>query len=200
MKDTTKQTQRLNPAFREDIRQAVEVMNRGGVILYPTDTIWGIGCDATNPEAVQRVYDIKCRQDSKALITLVDSEAKVEFYIPDVPNVAWELMEVADKPLTIIFDNARNLAPNLLAEDGSLGIRITREPFSKELCFRMRRAIVSTSANISGAPAPRCFSDISEEIKQAVDYICTSRQDERNNPPASGIIKLSASSEVTIIR
>ncbi len=200
MKEKSQQTPRLNPAFRDDIRQAVEVMNRGGVILYPTDTIWGIGCDATNPEAVQRVYDIKRRQDSKALITLVDSEAKVEFYIPDVPNVAWDLMEVADKPLTIIFDNARNLAPNLLAEDGSLGIRITREPFSKELCFRMRRAIVSTSANISGEPAPRNFSEISEEIKQAVDYICTSRQEERHNPPASGIIKLTASSEVTVIR
>lgn len=200
MKEKSQQTPYLNPAFRDDIRQAVEVMNRGGVILYPTDTIWGIGCDATNPEAVQRIYDIKRRQDSKALITLVDSEAKVEFYIPDVPNVAWDLMEVADKPLTIIFDNARNLAPNLLAEDGSLGIRITREPFSKELCFRMRRAIVSTSANISGEPAPRNFSEISEEIKQAVDYICTSRQEERHNPPASGIIKLTASSEITIIR
>lgn len=199
-REPQEKTPRLNPAYREDIRQAVEVMNKGGVILYPTDTIWGIGCDATNPEAVQRVYDIKRRQDSKALITLVDSEAKVEFYIPDVPAVAWDLMEMADKPLTIIFDNARNLASNLLAEDGSLGIRITREPFSKELCFRMRRAIVSTSANISGEPAPRCFAEISEEIKNAVDYICTSRQEETNTPPASGIIKLTASAEVTIIR
>lgn len=190
----------ISTEWREDIRQAVEVMNRGGVILYPTDTIWGIGCDATNAEAVKKVYDIKKRADSKALITLVDSEAKVEFYIPDIPAAAWDLMDVADKPLTLIFDRARNLAENLLAEDGSLGLRITKEPFSKELCFRMRKAIVSTSANISGEPSPRNFSDISDEIKKAVDYICTSRREEKQNPPASGIIKITASSEVTIIR
>lgn len=190
----------LPAAFIEDIRHAVTVMNDGGVILYPTDTIWGIGCDATNPDAVRRVFDIKRRNDAKALITLVDSEAKIQFYVREVPEVAWNLIEVSDKPMTIIYDGARNLAPNLMAEDGSVAIRLTNEPFSRELCFRFRRAIVSTSANISGCPSPQCFAEISDEIKEAVDYVCTSRQDERTNPPASSIIKLGADSTVKIIR
>lgn len=197
-------TQRENEGhlreYRDDIRQAVEVMNKGGIILYPTDTIWGIGCDATNPEAVKRVYDIKHRNDAKALITLIDSEAKLEAYVTNVPEVAWQLIEVAEKPLTIIYDGARNLAPNLLAEDGSAGIRITREEFSKNLCMRMRRAIVSTSANISGEPSPKCFADISPDIINAVDYVCTSRRNEDKNPPASNIIKLGAGGEVKVIR
>ena len=197
-------TQRENEGhlreYRDDIRQAVEVMNKGGIILYPTDTIWGIGCDATNPEAVKRVYDIKHRNDAKALITLIDSEAKLEAYVTNVPEVAWQLIEVAEKPLTIIYDGARNLAPNLLAEDGSAGIRITREEFSKNLCMRMRRAIVSTSANISGEPSPKCFADISPDIINAVDYVCTSRRNEEKNPPASNIIKLEAGGEVKVIR
>lgn len=186
--------------YRDDIRQAVEVMNKGGIILYPTDTIWGIGCDATNPEAVKRVYDIKHRNDAKALITLIDSEAKLEAYVTNVPEVTWQLIEVAEKPLTIIYDGARNLAPNLLAEDGSAGIRITREEFSKNLCMRMRRAIVSTSANISGEPSPKCFADISPDIINAVDYVCTSRRNEDKNPPASNIIKLGSGGEVKVIR
>lgn len=186
--------------YRDDIRQAVEVMNKGGIILYPTDTIWGIGCDATNPEAVKRVYDIKHRNDAKALITLIDSEAKLEAYVTNVPEVAWQLIEVAERPLTIIYDGARNFAPNLLAEDGSAGIRITREEFSKNLCMRMRRAIVSTSANISGEPSPKCFADISPDIINAVDYVCTSRRNEDKNPPASNIIKLGAGGEVKVIR
>ena len=185
--------------YRDDIRQAIEVMNKGGVILYPTDTIWGIGCDATNETAVRRVFEIKKRADAKALITLVDSEAKLEFYVNDIPEVAWDLIEVAERPLTIIFDHARNLAPNLLAEDGSAGIRITKEEFSKNLCMRMKRAIVSTSANISGEPSPKCFADISPEILQAVDYVCTSRRNETHNPPASNIIKLGSGGEVKVI-
>ena len=186
--------------YRDDIRQAIEVMNKGGVILYPTDTIWGIGCDATNEAAVRRVFEIKKRADAKALITLVDSEAKLEFYVNDIPEVAWDLIKVAERPLTIIFDHARNLAPNLLAEDGSAGIRITKEEFSKNLCMRMKRAIVSTSANISGEPSPKCFADISPEILQAVDYVCTSRRNETHNPPASNIIKLGSGCEVKVIR
>mgnify|MGYP004472310723 FL=1 len=186
--------------WRDDIRQAVEVMNRGGVILYPTDTIWGIGCDATSEEAVRKVYEIKRRSDAKALITLIDSEAKLQFYVPDVPDVAWDLIELSEKPLTIIYDHARNLAPNLLAEDGSAGIRLTREEFSRNLCMRMKRAIVSTSANVSGEPSPRSFSDISPDVLQAVDYVCTSRRDEEKNPPASSIIKLGAGGLIKVIR
>ena len=190
----------MEKSTRDDIKKAVEVMNNGGVILYPTDTIWGIGCDATNPEAVEKVYKIKRRAESKALISLVDSEAKIQFYVRDVPEVAWDLMELAEKPLTVIFDNVRNIAPNLLADDGSAGFRITKEEFSKELCFRMRRAIVSTSANFSGEPSPRNFKDISEELKAAVDYVCASRRDENRNPPASSIIKLGEGGLVKIIR
>lgn len=184
----------------EDIKQACEVLARGGVILYPTDTVWGVGCDATNPEAVKRVYDIKQRADSKAMLVLVDSEAKVEFYVRDVPPVAWDLIELSTKPLTIIYDGARNLAPNLLAEDGSVGIRVTNEPFSKQLCFRFKKAIVSTSANISGQPAAAVFSDISEDIKQAVDYIVQSRREETGHPKPSSIIKLGAGGVVKVIR
>ena len=118
-------------------------MREGGVILYPTDTIWGIGCDATNEDAVRRVYEIKQRQDSKAMLVLVDSSVKVDFYVRDVPEVAWDLIDLADKPLTIIYSGARNLAANLLAEDGSVGIRVTNEDFSKRLCQQFRKAIVS---------------------------------------------------------
>lgn len=160
------------------------------MILYPTDTIWGIGCDATNEDAVRRVYEIKQRQDSKAMLVLVDSSVKVDFYVRDVPEVAWDLIDLADKPLTIIYSGARNLAANLLAEDGSVGIRVTNEDFSKRLCQQFRKAIVSTSANISGQPSPKNFSEISEEVKSAVDYIVGYRQEEMSNPKPSSIIKL----------
>ncbi len=175
-------------------------MREGGVILYPTDTIWGIGCDATNEDAVRRVYEIKQRQDSKAMLVLVDSSVKVDFYVQDVPEVAWDLIELADKPLTIIYSGARNLAENLLAEDGSVGIRVTNEEFSKRLCQQFRKAIVSTSANISGQPSPKSFNEISEEVKSAVDYIVGYRQEEMSNPKPSSIIKLDKGGVIKIIR
>ena len=175
-------------------------MREGGVILYPTDTIWGIGCDATNEDAVRRVYEIKQRQDSKAMLVLVDSSVKVDFYVQDVPEVAWDLIDLADKPLTIIYSGARNLAANLLAEDGSVGIRVTNEDFSKRLCQQFRKAVVSTSANISGQPSPRNFSEISEEVKSAVDYIVGYRQEEMSNPKTSMIIKLDNCGVIKIIR
>ena len=186
--------------MNEDIKQALEVLKNGGIILYPTDTIWGIGCDATNPEAVKRVYEIKQRSDSKAMLVLVDSSAKLNYYVKDIPPVAWDLIELTTKPLTIIYDGARNLAPDLLAEDGSVGIRVTDEEFSKQLCFRFRKAIVSTSANISGQPSPGNFSEISEEVKQSVDYIVNFRQKEKGHPKPSGIIKLGADGVVKVIR
>ena len=194
----------------EDIRNAVETMRKGGVILYPTDTVWGIGCDATNPEAVKRVYDIKQRDDSKALICLVDSDARLQRYIRNVPDVAWQLLdsincsldssEQLTKPTTLILDGAINLAENLIAEDGSIGIRITNEPFSKELCYRFQKAIVSTSANISGEPAAQNYCDIDSRILEAVDYVCWSRRQEHKPHTPSSIIKLKANGEVTIIR
>jgi len=187
----------------EDIKKAVEVMRQGGVILYPTDTVWGIGCDATNAEAVKKVYDIKQRDDSKALICLVDSDARLQRYVRDVPDVAWQLIDSlkeGGKPTTLILDGAVNLAPNLIAEDGSIGIRITNEPFSKELCFRFQKAIVSTSANISGEPAAQNYHDIDPRVLDAVDYVCWSRRQEHYPHTPSSIIKLGKGGEVTIIR
>ena len=175
-------------------------MRRGGVILYPTDTIWGIGCDATNSEAVARVYQIKQRDDSKALICLVDSEGRLQRYVRQVPDVAWDLIELADKPTSVILDGAVNLAPNLVADDGSIAMRITREEFSRELCYRFQKAIVSTSANISGQPAPQNYRDISPDIINAVDYVCWSRRQEHKPHQPSSIIKLSLNGEVKIIR
>lgn len=190
----------MNETIREEIRKACEVLQRGGVILYPTDTVWGIGCDATNEEAVKRVYEIKRRADSKAMLVLVDSDVKVDFYVKDVPEVAWDLIQYATKPLTVIYDDARNLAPNLIGEDGSVGIRVTSEEFSKQLCFRFRKAIVSTSANISGEPSPASFSEIQDEIKQAVDYIVEYRQDEPAGAKPSSILKLGKGGVIKIIR
>ncbi|MBR5194270.1 MAG: threonylcarbamoyl-AMP synthase [Bacteroidaceae bacterium] len=186
--------------MREEIKKACEVLQKGGVILYPTDTVWGIGCDATNEEAVKRVYEIKRRADSKAMLVLVDSDVKVDFYVKDVPEVAWDLIQYATKPLTVIYDDARNLAPNLIGEDGSVGIRVTSEEFSKQLCYRFRKAIVSTSANISGQPSPASFSEIQDEIKQAVDYIVDYRQDEPAGAKPSSILKLGRGGVIKIIR
>ena len=188
----------------EDIKRAVETMRKGGVILYPTDTVWGIGCDATNAKAVKRVYAIKQRDDSKALICLVDSDARMQRYFRNVPEVAWQLIDSLKdtdaKPTTLILDGAINLAENLIAEDGSVGIRITNEPFSKELCYRFQKAIVSTSANISGEPAAQNYGDIDPRIVEAVDYVCWSRRQEHKPHTPSSIIKLKENGEVTLIR
>lgn len=185
---------------QEDIKNAIEVMKQGGVILYPTDTVWGIGCDATNAEAVAKVYKIKKRDDSKALICLVDSDARLQRYVRNVPNVAWDILDIAIKPTTIILDGAINLAPNLIAEDGSIALRITKEPFSHELCYRFQKPLVSTSANISGEPAAANYNDISQELLDAVDYVCFSRRQEHKPHTPSSIIKLKEDGEVTIIR
>lgn len=186
--------------MKEEIKRAFDVLVDGGLILYPTDTIWGIGCDATNEDAVRKVYELKRRVDSKALITLLDNPVKLSYYVSEVPDVAWDLIELADKPLTIIYDGARNVASNLIAEDGSLAIRITNESFSHELCKRFRKPLVSTSANISGEPSPRNFDEISDVIKQGVDYIVNYRQDEQDSHKASSIIKLGISGQIKIIR
>ena len=207
----------------QDIANAVSVLRKGGVILYPTDTVWGIGCDATNAEAVKRVYDIKQRDDSKAMICLVDSDVRLQRYVRNVPDVAWQLIDslkeaatvpagsrtpatVPDgspsglKPTTLILDGAINLAENLIAEDGSIALRITNEPFSKELCYRFQKALVSTSANISGEPAAQNYSDIDPRILEAVDYVCWSRRQEHKPHAPSSIIRLRQNGEVTIIR
>lgn len=184
----------------EDIKNAVEVLRKGGVILYPTDTVWGIGCDATNAEAVKRVYEIKKRDDSKAMICLVDSTNRLQRYVRNVPDVAWDIFELSTKPTTVILDEAVNLAPNLIAEDGSIAMRVTQEDFSKQLCYRFQKALVSTSANISGEPAAQNYRDISEEILNAVDYVCFSRRQEHQPHQPSSIIKLANDGTVSIIR
>lgn len=184
----------------QDIKNAVAALRGGGVILYPTDTVWGIGCDATNVEAVQRVYDIKQRSDSKALICLVDSDARLQRYVRQVPDVAWQLIDCCDHPTTLILDGAVNLAPNLVADDGSIGLRITKEPFSRELCFRFQRALVSTSANISGQPPAQNYRDIDPQLLQAVDYVCWSRRQEHKPHRPSSIIRIGLGGEVEVIR
>ena len=185
---------------KEDLQEALRVLREGGVIVYPTDTVWGIGCDATNADAVARVYEIKKRSDSKALICLVDSDGRLQRYVRQVPDVAWQLLDCADEPLTIILDGAVNLAPNLIAEDGSVAMRITHEPFSKELCYRFQKAIVSTSANISGMPTAQNYRDIDPEIIDAVDYVCFARRQEHKPHKPSKIVKLGIDGEVKIIR
>lgn len=184
----------------EDIKNAVNTLKAGGVILYPTDTVWGIGCDATNEEAVAKVYKIKHRDDSKALICLVDSDARLQRYVRNVPNIAWDLLDAAIKPTTVILDGAVNLAPNLIADDGSIAMRITKEPFSKELCYRFQKALVSTSANISGEPAAQNYCDISQELLDSVDYVCWSRRQEHKPHTPSSIVRLRPDGEVSIIR
>lgn len=186
--------------YQQDIRQAVAALEAGGVILYPTDTVWGLGCDAANAEAVARIYAIKQRQESKSMLVLVDCPQRMAVYVDTVPDVAWDLMELADKPLTIIYDGARNLAPNLIADDGSIGIRVTAEQFSRDLCARFRRPIVSTSANISGRPTPRTFAEIPDEIIRQCDYVVEYRRNDNSLRQPSGIIKLGADSRVKIIR
>lgn len=184
----------------EDIKNAIDTLRKGGIILYPTDTIWGIGCDATCAAAVEKVFAIKHRADSKALISLVDSPNRLQRYVRNVPNVAWDMIELSTTPLTVIFQHPTGLAPNLLAEDGSAALRVTHEPFSQELCYRFQKALVSTSANISGEPSPGNFQDISEDIINAVDYVVCARRKEKQKAKPSSIVKINSDGEIQIIR
>lgn len=188
-------------SLQEEINKARDVLNRGGVILYPTDTIWGLGCDATNSQAVEKIYAIKKRVENKAMIVLLDSPGQLDYYVREVPPLAWDLIELSDKPVSIIYQGAKNLAPNIIAKDGSIAIRISKERFSQALCKAFRKAIVSTSANLSEKPAPACFNEISDEIRSAVDHVV----DFRRNEPAgkvkpSSIISLGTGGEIKIIR
>jgi L-threonylcarbamoyladenylate synthase len=186
--------------FSNDLSKALEILRSGGVILYPTDTIWGIGCDATNAEAVKRIYKIKQREDVKSLLVLLENPNLLNSYVVEVPEIAWQLIEVADKPMTIIYPEAKNLATNLIASDGSIGVRITNEKFTEELIRRFRKPIVSTSANISGQPAPQNFSEISSAIKNLVDYIVEYRQDDLEKATPSSILKVGVGGQIEIIR
>lgn len=198
---------------REDIQAALRVLREGGIIVYPTDTVWGLGCDATNAEAVARLYALKEREDSKSMLVLLDSPAKLNYYVKDVPEAAWQLLEATNndemsaalndgmvKPLTIIYPGARNMAANLIAEDGSVGIRITHEPFSKALCEQLRHPLVSTSANISGHPTARFYHEIEQALLDRADYVCRFRREDDVPCEPSSIIKVNADGTFVIIR
>lgn len=185
---------------RDDINSALETLKNGGLILYPTDTIWGIGCDATNPEAIEKIFALKGRDKNKSMLILLHNDNQLAGYVNEVPEVAYELIEATDRPLTIIYSKAKNLASNAIAEDGSIGIRIVDHPFCQQLLQRFRKPIISTSANISGQPSAGNFDEISEEIKKGVDYIVQFGQADRSKGKPSMIMKLDPSGKFEFIR
>ncbi len=189
----------MNTDINAIVHQAFEVVASGGIILYPTDTIWGLGCDATNEQAVQKIFELKKRAESKSMIVMVNGEKLLYHIFKDLPETAFQIWDYAEKPTTLILDKPKNVAKNLVAEDDSLGVRLVNEPFCFKLIERLKKPLVSTSANISGDPSPTCFADISEEIKQGVDYVVPLRLDEKNSK-ASTIIKLGLDMQVKIIR
>jgi L-threonylcarbamoyladenylate synthase len=186
--------------FDEDIRNSLQILKEGGVILYPTDTVWGLGCDATNSQAVEKIFVIKSRCVSKSLTILVDSMSMLERYVKEVPSIALDLIEASDAPLTIIYPKAKNLAAGISAEDGSVGIRICSDIFCNELIGRYRRPIVSTSANISGEAVPSNFAEISQSIIGAVDYTVFYNREDRQKHRASPVIKVEINGGIKIIR
>ncbi len=186
--------------MNDDIVKALEVLQQGGVILYPTDTIWGLGCDATNAEAVKKIYEIKRREDSKSMLVLMENINFLERYVEEVPEVAYDLIEFSEKPMTIIYPGAKSLASNLIAEDGSIGIRVSGEAFTQRLIQRFKKPIVSTSANISGETSPVNFYEIHQEIKESVDYVVGYRQDDTGSANPSSIVKLGVGGEIKILR
>jgi L-threonylcarbamoyladenylate synthase len=186
--------------MEEEIKTALEVLRKGGTILYPTDTVWGIGCDARNKEAVVKLFKIKQRAEYKSMVVLVCDETMINRYVKDVPEVAWELLESAEEPLTIIYPEGRMLAEKLIAADGSIGIRLVKDDFCNTLIHKFGKPIVSTSANISGEPTPMKFSDIKLDILNQVDYIVNYRQKELSNNKPSSIVKVALNGEIKIIR
>ncbi|MFN8257531.1 MAG: L-threonylcarbamoyladenylate synthase [Bacteroidales bacterium] len=186
--------------MEEEIKNTLEILKNGGVILYPTDTIWGIGCDATNEKAVKRIFEIKEREDNKSMLVLVDDANRIPSYIDTMPEIAWDLIEFTTKPLTIIYSGAKNLAKNLIGSDGTIGIRVSSEPFTKKLVQRFKKPIVSTSANISGQPFAAKFSQVDNEIIKKVDYVVNYRREENIEFSPSSIIQLGVKGEIKIIR
>ncbi len=190
----------MKSEYGDDIMNALRVLRSGGVILYPTDTVWGLGCDATSALAVRKIFDIKQRDDGKSLIILVNSVSMLERYVADPPEVALQMAEWSQKPLTIVYDRGRSLAEGVASADGSVGVRICSDPFCDELITAFRKPIVSTSANISGTDAPAVFDEISQEVVRAADYVCLYRQNDRSRFSASSVIKVSANGAVKILR
>ena len=185
--------------MQTEINNALQILKQGGLILYPTDTVWGIGCDATNLEAVEKIYGLKQRSDTKALICLVADDRMLKKYVKKVPEVAYNILDVADNPITIIYDDAQNLAKNLIADDNTIAIRIPNDDFCFQLLRRFNGAIVSTSANISGQPTPKSYKEISQEVLKGVDYVVNLHREKICNKPSS-IIKLGNDGKVQVIR
>lgn len=186
--------------FEEDIDNALKILGEGGVILYPTDTVWGLGCDATNEAAVKKIFKIKSRKEEKSLLILVNCEEMLVRYVKDVPEIVWEIFRINDKPLTIVYPRGRNLAGDVCSKDGSVAVRICNDEFCNELITRFRKPIVSTSANISGQPTPSNFSEICEEIRNSVDYIVKFRQDETIRKTSSSVIRFFPDGTFKILR
>lgn len=186
--------------LRDEVNQALQSIQQGGIILYPTDTIWGIGCDATNTEAIKKIYQLKQRDEAKSMLILVDTENKLESYIRDVPAIAYELIEYAENPLTLVMPGAKNISPALISSDGSVGIRVSSHPFCQQLIQRLRKPLVSTSANISGQPSPQNFSQISDEIKAGVDYVVNLEQDSHAVKKPSTIMRLEPDGRFEFLR
>ena len=185
--------------INQEIHNAYEVIKEGGIILYPTDTVWGIGCDATNPEAVAKIYKLKKKAETQSMICLMNGEKMMYNVFKEIPEVAWQIMDLSENPTTLILDNPRNVAANIIAADKSLGIRLVKEPFCFKLMERMKKPLVSTSANISGQPTPKSFKEISPAIINGVDYVVNLQKDKVSGKPST-IIKLGNDSQVKIIR
>lgn len=186
--------------FEEDINESLNSLRQGGIILYPTDTVWGLGCDPTNQKAVNKIFNIKSRTEKKSLIILADGLTMIERYVKNIPEIVYELADVSDTPLTIIYPAGKNLSPGVCNEDGSIAIRICHEEFCGELIARFRKPIVSTSANLSGNPAPRNFNEIEKTVLDKVDYVVKYRQDDRSKKNASPVIKINIDGSIKIIR
>lgn len=189
----------MNDTINQEVHNAFEVIKNGGIILYPTDTVWGIGCDATNAEAVSKIYALKRREETKSMIVLMNAEKMMYSVFKDIPEVAWQIMDLSEKPTTLILDNPRNVAPNLIAPDKTLGVRMVKEPFCYKLMERMKKPLVSTSANISGMPTPNSFKEISRDILDGVDYIVNLQHNKVAAKPST-IIKLGNDLQVKVIR
>ncbi|WP_294825249.1 L-threonylcarbamoyladenylate synthase [uncultured Flavobacterium sp.] len=187
------------PDINTEVHNAFEAIKNGGIILYPTDTVWGIGCDATNAEAVKKIYALKQREESKSMIVLMNSDRMMHNVFKEIPEVAWQILDLSEKPTTLILDNPRNVAPNIIAEDKTLGIRLVTEPFCYKLMERMKKPLVSTSANISGRPTPTSFKEIDHHILDGVDYIVNLHREKISAKP-SAIIKLGNNLQVKVIR
>lgn len=182
-----------------EVHNAFDVIQKGGIILYPTDTVWGIGCDASNEEAVKKIYELKQRMETKSMIVLLNGDKMMYYVFKEVPETAWQILDLSEKPTTLILDNPRNVAKNIIAEDNTLGVRVVKEPFCYKLMERMKRPLVSTSANISGMPTPKSFKEIAPEIIKGVDYVVNLHREKICDKPST-IIKLSLDNQVKIIR